>query len=69
MFEPYPRVFALHIAVIAGGWVISEIGASIWALVALVAVKTLFDMDVAAFDSFKTGDASAAIKALRKPRD
>jgi hypothetical protein len=49
--------------------VISEIGASIWALVALVAVKTLFDMDVAAFDSFKTGDASAAIKALRKPRD
>lgn len=69
MFEPYPRVFALHIAVIAGGWVIGEIGAPIWALVALVAVKTLFDIGVVAFDSFKTGNASAAINALRKPRD
>jgi len=69
MFAPYPRVFALHIAVIAGGWVVGETGAPIWALAALVAVKSLFDLGVAAFDSFKMSDANAAFSALRKRRD
>ena len=44
MFEPYPRVFALHIAVILGGFLIGEIGSPVWALVALVVVKTLSDL-------------------------
>jgi hypothetical protein len=44
MFEPYPRVFALHVAVILGGFLIGEFGAPIWALAALVAVKTLCDL-------------------------
>jgi hypothetical protein len=44
MFEPYPRVFALHVAVILGGFLIGEFGAPVWALAALVAVKTLADL-------------------------
>lgn len=44
MMEPYPRVFALHIAVILGGFLIDEMGSPVWALAALVAVKTLSDL-------------------------
>src|SRR5262249_10851861 len=42
MFEPYPRVFALHMTVLFGGWLIDELGTPVWALVILVVVKTLF---------------------------
>lgn len=69
MFEPYPRVFALHIAVLAGGWLIGEIGSPVWALAILVAVKTLFDLGVAAFTLPKGAASPAVFGALRKPRD
>jgi hypothetical protein len=36
MFEPYPHVFALHVAVILGGFLIGAFGAPVWALAALV---------------------------------
>lgn len=54
MFEPYPRVFALHTAVIAGGWLIGEIGSPVWALAILVAVKSVFDLAVAWITSART---------------
>jgi len=66
MFEPYPRVLALHITVIAGGWLISEVGAPVWALAILVGVKTLCDLAVAAFFSVRRENAVAALSALRK---
>lgn len=44
MLEPYPRVLALHITVLAGAWLIAELGAPIWALAILVGVKTLCDL-------------------------
>lgn len=69
MFEPYPRVFALHIAVLAGGWLIGEIGAPVWALAILVGVKTLFDLGIAAFTQAKSTASSAVFGALRKPKD
>jgi hypothetical protein len=69
MFEPYPRVLALHIAVIAGGWLVAEMGAPVWALAILVGVKTAFDFAVAAFFSARTGNVSEAFAALRKRRD
>lgn len=69
MFEPYPRVLALHITVIAGGWLISEVGAPVWALAVLVGVKTLCDLAVAAFFSARGENAQATLTALRKPRD
>jgi hypothetical protein len=69
MFVPYPRVLALHIAVIAGGWLVAEMGAPVWALAILVGVKTAFDFAVAAFFSARTGNVSEAFAALRKRRD
>lgn len=69
MFEPYPRVFALHLTVLAGGWLIGELGAPVWTLAILVGVKTLGDLAVAAFDTRRTGKSSDASPALRKLRD
>jgi len=68
-FEPYPRVLALHITVLAGGWLISEVGAPVWALAILVGVKTLCDLAVAAFFSARGPGAAATLAALRKRRD
>jgi Family of unknown function (DUF6498) len=69
MMEPYPRVFALHIAVILGGSLINEWGSPVWALAALVAVKTLSDLFIALL--FAPGGRTPAevLAALRKSRD
>jgi len=69
MFEPYPRVFALHLTVLAGGWLIGEIGSPVWALVILVGVKTMFDLGVAWLSSGRTGNVGNVLAALRKQRD
>jgi hypothetical protein len=69
MFEPYPRVFALHLTVLAGGWLIGELGAPVWALAILVGVKTLFDLGVVALDTLRAGESAGTIAALRKRRD
>jgi hypothetical protein len=68
-FDPYPRVFALHIAVVLGGWFIEEIGAPFWALAILVAVKTFADLAVMFWNVSFTVDSNGVISALRKPRD
>ena len=69
MFEPYPRVFALHIAVILGGFLIGEMGSPVWPLVALVVVKTLSDLLIGLI--FTPGGRTPAevLAALRKSRD
>lgn len=69
MFEPYPRVFALHIAVLLGGFLISEMGSPVWALAALVIVKTLSDVFIGLV--FAPGGRTPAqvLAALRKSRD
>lgn len=69
MMEPYPRVFALHIAVILGGSLINEMGSPVWALAALVAVKTLSDLFIGLL--FAPGGRTPAevLAALRKSRD
>ena len=69
MLEPYPRVFALHLTVLAGGWLISEVGAPVWALVILIAVKSVFDLGVAWLSSGRTGNAGNVIAALRTRGD
>jgi len=69
MFEPYPRVLALHMTVLAGGWLVSELGTPVWALAVLVTVKTLFDLGVAAFFSTRTGNTGNVLAALRTKRD
>lgn len=72
LFEPYPRVLALHLTVIAGGWFVSELGQPIWALVILVGVKMLCDLGIAAVSSMFSGSGEsvgATMRALRKPRD
>lgn len=69
MFEPYPRVLALHITVLAGGWLIDEMGSPIWALAILVGIKTAFDLGVTWVLSPPTGNPSGILAALRKPRD
>jgi hypothetical protein len=66
MFEPYPRVFALHIAVI---FLLGEMGSPVWALAALVVVKTLSDLFIGLV--FAPGGRTPAevLAALRKSRD
>lgn len=66
MFEPYPRVFALHVAVIAGGFLIGQMGAPVWALAALVAVKTLCDAFFALVFAPGGGSEAGTLAALRK---
>ncbi|MBP6011963.1 MAG: hypothetical protein KBA31_07030 [Alphaproteobacteria bacterium] len=46
IFEPYPRVFALHVAVVLGGFLIGQLGEPVWALAALVIVKTISDLAI-----------------------
>lgn len=69
MFEPYPRVFALHITVIAGGWLIGEVGSPVWALAILVVVKSAFDFAMAWIATAKTPQIGGIFAALRKTRD
>lgn len=69
MFEPYPRVFALHVGVIAGGFAIGELGAPIWALAALVVVKSISDIAIGLLFTPGTRTSPGTFTALRKPRD
>ena len=69
MFEPYPRVLALHITVLAGGWLIDEMGSPVWALAILVGVKTAFDLGIAWLTSPQTGNPTSLFGALRIKRD
>jgi len=69
MFEPYPRVLALHITVLAGGWLVSEMGSPIWALVILVGIKTAFDLGITWLTSPQTGNPAGVFSALRIKRD
>jgi hypothetical protein len=69
MFEPYPRVLALHITVLAGGFLIDEMGSPVWALALLVGIKTAFDLGVAWLTSPPTGNPAGVFGALRIKRD
>ncbi len=66
MFEPYPRVFALHVAVLLGGFLIGQMGAPVWALAALVVVKTLCDAFFALVFAPGGGSPAETFAALRK---
>ena len=44
MTMPYGRVVALHVTIIAGGFVTLALGQPVWALVVLVVVKTAVDL-------------------------
>ncbi len=66
MFEPYPRVFALHLTVLAGGWLVGEMGSPIWALAILVAVKTLCDLAIGLFFTPGAAQPKETVAALRK---
>lgn len=68
-FEPYPRVFALHLTVVLGGWFIEEVGAPVWALAILVAVKTFADLAIMFWNMSFTVDSTGVVSALRKPGD
>ena len=67
MFQPYPRLMALHIAIIAAGWLITELGSPIWPLALLVVLKTLVDLALAVFN-LPSGSGNV-IAALRNRRD
>lgn len=69
MMEPYPRVFALHIAVILGGFLIDEMGSPVWALGALVAVKTLSDLFIGLLFAPDGRAPADVLAALRKSKD
>ena len=64
LFEPYPRMLALHITIIAGGWFISEAGSPIWALVLLVALKTVGEVGAFILSArAKAGDYGFSVEA------
>lgn len=44
MKEPYKRIVVMHVSIIFGGWFILTLGAPVWALVLLVALKTGVDV-------------------------
>jgi len=44
MLEPYPRVVALHVTILAGGFLAGYLGAPLVALVVLVVLKTAIDL-------------------------
>jgi hypothetical protein len=64
LFQPYPRMLALHVTIIAAGWFIGEAGSPIWTLVILVVLKTAGDVLFQIFQ-FKGGPSNVVI-ALRK---
>ena len=67
LFQPYPRMLALHITIIAAGWFIAEAGSPIWALVLLVLLKTL--IDVGLFVVSFSGKPDNIVVSLRKITD
>ena len=46
MFAPYSRVVMLHVTIIFGAFIIAFLGAPIGALLVLVVVKTVFDLNL-----------------------
>lgn len=46
MFRPYGRILVLHTTIILGGLLAESLGAPIWALVFLIALKILYDLAV-----------------------
>ena len=44
MFSPYGRIVVLHIAVLIGGFLADEFGVSVLALIALIVMKTVYDL-------------------------
>jgi hypothetical protein len=67
LFQPYPRVLALHVTIIAGGWFIAEMGNPVWAVALLVTLKTIGDVGFQMFQS--RGNPGNVVVSLRKTRD
>lgn len=44
MGQPYSRVFILHLTIIGGGFLVASLGAPIYGLVLLIALKTVVDL-------------------------
>ncbi len=44
MWAPYGRIVVLHIAILLGGFAAQGLGQPVWALVVLIALKTLYDV-------------------------
>jgi hypothetical protein len=44
MFEPYPRIMALHVCLLFGGFLAISLGSPIWIILLLVALKTGADV-------------------------
>jgi hypothetical protein len=44
MFEPYPRIVALHVCLLLGGFLAVSLGSPIWIILLLVALKTGADV-------------------------
>lgn len=61
MMAPYGRIIFLHIAIFAGAFAIAALGAPIWGVLILVAVKTLWDV---AADVAEDRFARAPLKPL-----
>lgn len=53
MFSPYGRVIVLHVVIIFGGLLAEALGAPIWALVLLIALKSAYDLAIFEFTSDK----------------
>jgi hypothetical protein len=67
LFQPYPRVLALHVTIIAGGWFIAEMGNPVWAVALLVTLKTIGDLGFQMFQF--QGVPGNVVVSLRKTRD
>ena len=57
MHQPYGRVVALHIAILAGGALVQHLGGTVWMLVVLVLAKTLMDAALHVLERDKFGRA------------
>jgi hypothetical protein len=44
MFEPYPRIVSLHLAVLFGGFTVALLGQPIIAILLLIVIKTVIDL-------------------------
>ena len=44
MRRPYGRVLALHVTVIAGGFLVTALGDPLWMLLVLIIMKTMMDL-------------------------
>lgn len=51
MFEPYPRIVVLHIAILASGLIVVALGQPVWAVAILGALKCAFEVGWLRFGS------------------